>query len=197
MITVRLDSTGAYKYLKDLREREIPKVVGRSLDRTAKATMVVISRNFRAQYNVSKKVIDKAIRFERTGSVTSISAQSLKKAGFKIIVSGSPIPLRDFSARPSKKGVTFQVGKGRARRVYMREGNKGFIIDRIGGHVFVRVGPDPPGAEKAPIKKVYGPSLPQAFSTRKQREAAIKRAQEVWISELRANARFQLSKRRP
>jgi hypothetical protein len=196
VIQVKADISGALAYLKQLEQRDIPRVVGRTLIRTAASTKTASSRLLRKRINLPKKVIDAAIKTRRgTNEIQNLTALRLGRAWFEIIWSGKPFPLRDFDARETSRGVTYKVSRSQRRKVYVRAGRKGFIIKRFGGHVFVRVGTDPPGKGKAPIKRVFGPSIPQFAVTQRERRAIIEHAQKVWGEELTRNARFALARR--
>ena len=194
--TIRVDTRQAHDYLKDLSRRQLPRVIGRSLDRTAASAKTFLSRRLRERLALKKAVVDRAISKRRSSEISSITALNLDRAWFEIRASGDPIPLRDYNARQtSRKGVTYQVSRSAGRRTYRAKGNLAFVVERFGGHVFVRVGADPPGPPKAPIRKVFGPSLPQAFRTKREREALIEHCRRVWITEVTTNARFALSRR--
>jgi len=113
---------------------------------------------------------------------------------FDIVASGKPLPLREYGARMTKRGATFQVKKGTARRVYQRQGQPGFILPRFGSNVFVRTSPEPPGPPKAKIAKVYGPSIPQYFVTRFVRERMERIARERWPIEFEREVRFRVQR---
>lgn len=193
--TIKVDIKPAKDYLSQLSKRELPRVIGRSLDRTAASGKTFLSRSLRERLALKKAVVDKAITKRRSGEIQTITALNLDRAWFEIRASGDPIPLRDYNARATKKGVTYQVGRRAGRRTYRAKGNLAFVVERFGGHVFVRVGPNPPGPKGAPIRKVYGPSLPQAFRTKRERDALIAHCKQVWAAEVIRNARFALSRR--
>lgn len=194
-VSVACDTRGARDYLKRLEQRDIPRVVGRTLDRTRASVKTFVSREMRQRVNLPKAVVDRAITSRRSGEIQSLRALEQGRAWFEIVVSGKPTALRDFAAKQTTRGVSFKVTRKAARKLYERKGRSSFIIASRGGHVFVRTGPDPKGKLKAPIKKVFGPSLPQFFATKRQRDAAIARAQEVWAAEIIRNARFALQRR--
>jgi hypothetical protein len=194
--TVSVDIKPAKAYLASLTKRELPRVIGRSLDRTASSGKTFLSRRLRERFALKKAVVDKAISKRRSGEIQTITALNLGRAWFEIITSGKPFPLRDFNARATaKRGVTYQVSRKAGRRTYRAKGNLAFIVPRFGGHVFVRTGPNPPGPRGAPIRKVYGPSLPQAFGTKRERNALIAHCEQVWGTEVIRNARFALARR--
>lgn len=196
MIRVTGDARVARAYLQHLTRSELPKVIGRSLTRTGASGRTFSSRQFRKRINLKKAVIDKAIAVRRSNEIGSLSALNAGRAWVEIRWSGRPFPLRDFDARETRSGVTFKVAKRARRRVYMRQGRKAFIVASLGDHVFVRIGEDPPGPEKAKIKKVYGPSIPQFAATRREQRALIEHVREFWSKEVIRNAQFALRRRR-
>lgn len=195
MITVKCDVRGARDYLKKLEQRDIPRVVGRTIDRTRSAVHTLVSRSLRERVNLSKKEVDENIKSRRVGDVSSLTSLKSNRVGFEIRVSGKPLPLKSFQAKQTKRGVTFKVARRGKRKYYTRKEQNAFLIARFGNHVFVRTGADPPGPEKVNIAKVYGPSLPQFFATKRQRDEAIARAHDVWEREFKTNARFALKRR--
>jgi hypothetical protein len=196
MITVKADVRSARDYLNLLERRELPRVIGRSLTRAASAAKTFSSRTLRERINLKKRVIDEAIRTRRSGEVGTITALTTHGPWFEIRWTGKPFPLRDYDARPNtRKGVTFKVSRRGARKVYRRAGRLGFIVAKLGGHVFVRVGQDPPGPKKAGIKKVYGPSIPQFALTQQERARLIEHVLDFYQREFIRNANFALQRR--
>lgn len=196
MIKVTADTSNARRMLRDLEDREIPRVVGRTLTRTASSVRSRASREMRSRINLQKATIEKAITVRRSNDIQKIRMLELLRAWFEIRYSSKPFGIRDFDARETKRGVTFKVSKVGTRKLYVRKGNKGFTVDRFGGHVFSRVGPDPPGPAKAKIKKATGPSIPQFAATKRVQADLIKYAQEFWARELERNIRFAISRRK-
>lgn len=196
MITISPDIAEGKRYLQQLDRTEIPRVIGRTLDRTKRFAATRTNRAIRERVNLKRATVDAAIKTRRSGEIGTLTALSAGRAWFEVVVSGKPIPLRDFSANQTKRGVTYRVSKSVGRRLYRRAGQNSFIVKRIGGHVFTRTGPDPKGPLTVPIKKVYGPSLPQYFSTKRIQRPIIQETQNFWNRDLIANARFALSKRK-
>lgn len=200
---VSLDVKPARDYLDRLTKRQLPRVIGRSLTRTAASGKTFLSRRLRERLALKKAVVDKAITTRQSTEIQNITALGTTsgtravsfRAWFEIRASGDPIPLRDYSARATRRGVTYQVSRSGGRRTYRAKGNLAFLIQRFGGHVFARVGPDPKGPLKAPIRKIFGPSLPQAFRTKRERNALIAHCEQFWGTEVIRNARFALSRR--
>lgn len=199
--TITADVKPARDYLNQLSKRQLPRVIGRSMSRTASSGKSFLSKRLRERLALKKAVVDRAISTRQNVEIQSIkdlnssTSTNSFRAWFEIRTSGDPIALRDFNARATRRGVTYQVSRGAGRRTYRAKGNLAFLIERFGGHVFARVGPDPRGPLKAPIRKIYGPSLPQVFRTKRERNALIAHCEEFWATEVIRNARFALSRR--
>lgn len=195
MVKVSPDISGARKYLEQLQGRELPRIVGRTLARTAGAVRSQSSKILRQRVTLQKSTIDQAISTARSNEIQNLSMLTLGRAWFEVRFSGKPFPIRDFQARKIPRGVTFRVTRTMPRKLYLRKGQKGFIVERLGGHVFVRDGVDPPGKKKAPIRKAVGPSIPQFAATRRMQAALTEFAREYWARELERNVRFAISRR--
>lgn len=196
MLKLTADTSNARAYLKDLQQREIPRVIGRTLNRTANTVRTHASREMRQRINLKKATLDAAITRKRSNEIQNLRMLELRRAWFEIRYSGKPFGIRDFDAKEVARGVTFKVSRASRRKLYIRAGNKGFIVQKFGGHVFTRVGEDPPGPARAKIKKASGPSIPQFAATRRVRVDLIRYAQEYWARELERNIRYAISRRK-
>lgn len=195
MLTVRPDVSRAKAYLTQLENVEIRRAVGRALTRSASAAKTFSSKKLRERVNLPKSVVDQAIRTRRSSEVRGLKSIDLNTAWFEISWSGKPFALRDYQARQTRAGVTYKVRRRGGRKLYMRGGRTAFIVEKLGGHVFVRVGADPPGPRKAKIVKVYGPSIPQYAMTRREREQLIEHVTQFFVTEVIRNAKFALARR--
>jgi hypothetical protein len=195
VIQVQPDTSGARALLRDLQQREIPKVIGRTLNRTADSVRSRASRDLRQRMNLQKSVIDQAISRRRSNEIQNLTALALGRAWFEIRYSGKPFPLRDFAAKQVRSGVSFKVTKAGRRAIYLRQGRKGFLVQRLGGNVFVRTTDDPAGPQKAKIQKVFGPSIPQFAATKRVQNELIEYARDFWARELERNIRFAIGRR--
>lgn len=195
MMRVVPDMSRARAYLGQLEKRDLPRVIGRSLQRTGNSARSTFSRRLRERLALKKVVVDAGLRIRRSNEVQTLAALDLGRAWFELVVTGKPIPLRDFNARVTRRGVTYQVSRGRGRRLYLSLGQPGFILPRFGGHVFVRKGPEPPGKPTIGIRKVFGPSLPQYLKSKPERVRLIQSTQQFWAVEVERNARFALRRR--
>jgi hypothetical protein len=195
MFQVKPDMRSARAYLERLEKRDLPRVVGRSLDRTGASVKSLFSRRLRARLNLKKSVVDAALKIRRSSEIQTLTALQAGRAWFALQTTGKPIPLRDFAARMTRSGVTFKVGRKGGRKRYTANGQPGFIVQRLGGHVFVRKGPEPKGPATVGIRKVYGPALPQFLASRVEQKILIEHAGKVWPVEIERNARFALKRR--
>ena len=152
---VKLDIQSARASLKGM-EKEVNKAAIRALTRVATTARKEADQEIRQRLTLSSGTVKQALKITKHRGVLIVD----------IDATGKPIALREYKARETRNGVTFQVAKGKPRKVYKRQGRAAFVIDKYGRHVFVRTGVDPPGKAKAPMQKVYGPSIPQYFMTK-------------------------------
>lgn len=179
-VSVKLDIQAARANLVGL-EKQVDKAAIRALKRVATTARKEADQRIRSRLNLSSATVKRALRIVPHGKHLIVD----------IVADGGPIPLRDYSARMTRKGATFAVKRGAGRKVYRRQGNPGFIVDRFGRHVFVRTTPDPPGPQKAKISKVYGPSIPQYFLTKLVTEQLRRVVLERWPVEFRREIAFR------
>jgi hypothetical protein len=178
---VRFDLNEFKRELDAKGRKQVDKAASIALRRVATTVRAVASRGIREKLAISAAVAKKAITIRRDG----------KKLTMFIEASGAPIPIRDYGAKLGKKGVTYRVSKGDKRKLYENKYGKGFVIEKFGGHVFIRVEPEPKGLKRlfrkrAKIVKAYGPSVPQFFVTRIIRQLLLAKARERWPIEFAA-----------
>ena len=176
-VDIKADIAQAKRSLGML-ERDVNKAAGRALNRVATTTRKNANQTIRQRLNLNSRVVKAGllIRTPMVGGKRSLVRD--------IQASGRPIPIRDYGAKGTRRGVTYAVKRG-SRKLYSRGAYKGFIIDKYGRHVFTRIEPDPPGPAKARVKKAYGPSLPQYFVTRAVIAAMRLTVRERWPIEFR------------
>jgi hypothetical protein len=134
------------------------------------------------------RAINRALGSGRTAMVKAIAADTGLKSGvvreaFKIreATFGNPegrlatslkrIPLIDFNAKATRRGVSYRLRGGRGRHP------NAFIRRMTSGHegVFVRT-----GRARLPIRELFGPSLGHVFA--KYRPAGIARMREAFAT---------------
>lgn len=169
-----------------LAQKEIERAAMRALDRVSTTVRRTAADSIGSKLALRKGDIRKQVTIARPLGRAKLVRD--------IVASGRPVPLRDYQARRTKKGVTFKVARAGQRKLYKAKGNAGFIVDRKGGHVFVRTEPDPPGPQKGRIRKVYGPSLPQYFVTRYLINAMRRVVAQRWPIEFAREIKFRSSR---
>lgn len=164
MFKITIDLSGARKKLA-AAESAAQRARVSALNRIATTARAEAARQLAGRRGLKVGTIREQIRIVR-------ASRALERA--EVIVRGQPIPLRDYAARATRRGVTVMVTKGRRKHIKFK-GNAGFQIERWGNHVFVRE-----GAKRLPIRKLWGPSLPSTFSQKVITNAVIAAAREAW-----------------
>lgn len=152
--------------IKEAREAASPerlrRAIARALAKTVSQGKTAATKAIREEYNIKQRDLASKIR-------TEIDPSRLQAA---ITVSGRNIPLLQFGARQTKKGVTLQIKKG-SRKVL----RSSFISTMRSGHqgVFSRT-----TRKRLPIKELYSLGAAQMFGSRKVMEAVKDRIREQW-----------------
>lgn len=181
MPVITFDVDHVLKALGSIPTGPARRAIARGLNKTATNVRTSASTAIRQRRSLSAKVVRDAMAI-RKATTQRLVAQ--------LVVTGKPIPLRDYKANQTKKGVTVSVTPGKRKLVEHRD-NRAFIVPSIGGHVFARE-----GASRLPIKKLFGPSLPSTFVQAEVRKAWTATATESMPKRLAEELRFELSKLR-
>jgi Prophage minor tail protein Z (GPZ) len=143
----------------------------RALNKTADQVKVAASREVRsAGYNLKASTIKQALKV-RHASQGNLTAT--------VVATGRPIPLIQYAARQTAKGVTVSVKKGRklvagAFIATMPGGHRGVFVREPGGHhKKVRRGAKT-GWHQLPIRELFGPSVPDGLASQAV-QAALQR----------------------
>lgn len=168
-VNVKLDIERTKQEFAHARQ-EVNRAAGAALQRVATTARKVADQMIRQRITLKSKDVK--------GSITVVYPYGRGSLIRDIQATGDPIPLKAYQARKTRKGVTFAVVRGQ-RKIYRRRGQTGFIVDSLGGHVFVRTGV----GNDAPIKKVYGPSITQRFGTKAVLRAIESTVNERWSLE--------------
>jgi hypothetical protein len=116
-------------------------IVPRALNHVGDTARTQVKRELAKQTGLTVTVVDKSMR-----TVRAIPARQ----SYELVATGKPIPLREFAARQTRRGVSARPWE--QRRVFPGT----FIVRVLGGHVFRRA-----GRARLPIVKLWGPSLPR------------------------------------
>jgi hypothetical protein len=167
-VKVSIDDMKA-KFAKN--RQEVNRAAGAALQRVAITARKVADQKIRERVTLKSSDVKGAI------TVTFPGGRGTLIRGIQAV--GDPIPLKAYQARQTRKGVTFAVVRGQRKGPYKRNGRGGFIINSLGGHVFVRTA----SGNDAPIKKVFGPSLTQRFGTKRVLNAITEVVNSRWSIE--------------
>jgi hypothetical protein len=133
MITIRIDQADMERVKTLLQgvKDGTPKVMVRALNKTLTGVKTDASTEIRNIITASKKAVDGTFK-TKNATVTTLSASFES--------SGKPLPLIEYSARQTKKGVSFQVKRDRSRffmeRAFiatMKSGHKGIFERNLYG----------------------------------------------------------------
>jgi Prophage minor tail protein Z (GPZ) len=117
-----------------------PAAIQRAINHTGDKALTAVTRTLAKQTGVKYRAVRRALTAKRAWP---------GKATYTISSRGGYLSLKEFEPRQTRSGVSVNVwGK---RRVFPRA----FIVPRLGGHVFVRV-----GTARTPLHKMWGPALP-------------------------------------
>ena len=152
----------------------LPKIISRGINRTASPAKTDISREIRQEINITAGDIKEKIKLEKA---------TYQKWSAEIYLSHSMIPILDFGAKQTSKGVSFKVYKSGGRKFInrafiatMQSGHKGVFRRGIGLSGIIRAErrhTRPAGKKYAItqhnifIGEQFGPSLYQVFKTEK------------------------------
>jgi hypothetical protein len=143
MLTIETNVDELLGLGKVLREtgNQAPHAIRRAVNWVGDKAATQVTRALAKQTSAKYGAVRKALRRDRANYGRMV---------YRIVATGAHIPLRDFGARQTRKGVSAMVwGK---RRVFPHL----FIVaPRGGGQVFARV-----GKGRLPITKRWGPALP-------------------------------------
>lgn len=116
----------------------IPKQQSIITGKVAKKTKSVIAKGVTQELAVKQKTVKEHISTRKTKSRAEVD-----------LAKSARIPLRDFKARQTRKGVSYRISKSKGRR----KAPHAFVVDKFGGRVYQRV-----GKARTPIRQLRGPS---------------------------------------
>jgi hypothetical protein len=184
MISINVQSNFKQVAVKmfELRRDVLEKAKIRALNKVAAQAKVAASKEIRAAgYNMKAADIKQRITIKRAVSGDPVVV---------IKCSGRPIPLVQFSARPTRAGVSVNVKNGRK----LIKG--AFIATMPTGHqgVYVRVGKQHKKINGQwhglPIKELFGPSVPAAFGNEVVQSALVRLVRDKFTSILEHEIKF-------
>lgn len=165
LVEIKFDEAKLRKVQGMLRDipRALPRVMSRAINKTATSAKTDVARRIAGEVNIKISTIKKNI--------------TLKRATYRVwqAVLGiwtKRIPLINFAARQTAKGVSYKISKTEGRKTI----KSAFIISMSSGHrgVFRRAGPG-----RLPIIELKGPSVGEVFrGSAGLAQAATRQAQQ-------------------
>jgi hypothetical protein len=151
VITYGIDSDQAQRLISVIGD--VPKSIRRELktavNATAKQTRSSMNKTVREKMIVKVDAVNRVLKIKSKATDDALTASvQLSKEG--------RIPLKEFGARQTKKGVSYRINKQEGRKVAAGafQGPKlGQMKVSWRGHVFKRL-----GKTRLPIAKLFGPS---------------------------------------
>lgn len=185
IVTAKLDIDGALRKLGATRIGTT-EAITRALNKTAITARADAARNIRdAGYGIKVSSVKGAISIRRATN------QELKAI---VTATGSPIPLINYGARQTSKGVSVNVKNGRKVIAHA------FIATMASGHkgVFARQGKTHKKVMRRgrtywsglPVKELFGPSIPTAFANGAVQDAVKTAIEERFPVVLRQELKF-------
>lgn len=150
-VTAEIDEAQLARVRKMLRDipRAVPRVIRRSLNRSVTSVRGRLVKRFAEILPLKQTTIRSNMVIQRASYLSPAA---------RIIIRGKGTPLIDLRARQTIRGVTYLADKAKGREL----AESAFIAVMPAGHrgVYRRV-----GADRTPIRELYGPSLPGIFDT--------------------------------
>lgn len=157
---IQMDASELVKNLGNLANN-LPKQLGIVSSKVSRKTKSLIAKDISKTVAVKQKDVKKQIITRKKGKTTRIV--ELKKS--------VRIPLKNFGARQTKKGVSYRIDKRESRKKLpgaFTGPRPGVTSVKLGGHVYRRR-----GKSRLPIQKLFGPS-PWGVFVKNSREKPIK-----------------------
>lgn len=177
-LNVKSDVARMVKSMNRATREKVPQALSQSMNTTIVKARTVADEGIRKELNLKKKQVFKRL---------TIFKSNRKKLIATLIASGRPIPVVDFGAKQTKRGVSFKIKNDRGRRLV-----KGaFIATMRSGHkgVFQRTFKKDINPKKhgLPIDELFTTSIPQAFTNNEIKKALKKLADTFLIPEFGRN----------
>lgn len=155
--------------------------MARAVNYGGRKTAVQVRRALVKQTSIKRATINAQVRTK------AAAHRGTGDIEFVIFARGSEIPLAQFGARQFSWGVRAKVW-GRMQRfpsTFGAPGDNPKVVAALGGQVFVRT-----SADRLPIEKVYGPSIPKEMVIGESKEAFETHA----VSETERRLRHELGR---
>lgn len=147
------------------KAKQTPRKLASAVNKTATRAKGFMAKEVNKELALTQKSIKKTISVPERANAKDLAVRV-------VLAESKKIPLRDYGARQTKRGVSYKISKTQGRKLI----NKAFQGPRPDirkaswrGRVFARV-----GKARLPIVQLYGPSPWAAFNKNKMRRPVIK-----------------------
>lgn len=171
-VSVKSDIADALEHFETLSAALKRNAIAAALNRVADMARTAASREIREVYRIKARDVSSAIKVYRaSGRSTSLEARVVAKGRHSL-------PLVDFAARQTKKGVTVSIKKRGGRKLFPGA----FIATMKSGHtgVFTRG-----NKGRLPIKERFTIGVPYQFAARQTISAMFRIVKEKFPERLR------------
>lgn len=190
-LTAEVDE--ARRFYRELKTKGVRRAEANALNKLARRVRKVTIDAVAKKRRVGKRKIGQNIRItQRADARRGALGLRAELRGF-----GRPISLKEYGARQLKAGVKVNV-EGERKLI-----PGAFIVESLGGHVFVRSGERQlvrsrkGGKRKAQrIRKLWGPSISTGFIKAEVRAAQARTIEREWRGLINAAMRAQLERQR-
>lgn len=149
--------------------KTVQAAIGSALSRSLTAGRATVSKGIRENYVIKAANIKSAIRTHRTA-----------KGEAQLLIEGAPLDLMKFKVRITRRGVKANVKRGGGKFL-------AHYVKKAG--IFSRE-----GTSRLPIKRRYGPSLPQMVGAVEVKENVLQRMEDVFEERFMREIERRLSK---
>lgn len=181
MIDIGIDESQLNRLRDEIRglKATLEREVATAINATSRSVMKDVNKEIRSELLTTKKAVDKALKIKGRARPGELSVTV-------VVRKVNRIPLRDFKARQTKAGVSYQISRSEGRESI----KSAFIVKKLGGHVFIR-------GEKTrkPIYQRLGPSPWGVFVKRDQEKVVIVRGNAELRKQIERRIRFRILER--
>lgn len=158
--------------------RDFSREFATACNKTARGMRTPINKEIRKELATKAGAVKKTIGISRKATKQTLAAGVEVKRTERI-------PLRDFGARQTRKGVSYRISKSEGRKKIP----EGFIVQKIGGHVFRRK-----TKQRLPIQKLFGASPYGVFVKQKMEVPISAEAEERLAKEIDRRIQYNIFK---
>ena len=169
--------------LETMRKDIADKAVASALNKTAALAKTAMSKEIRAEFNLSASTVNQSLKVSRASAAKgkfqlSAALSSISRPGRR------SLNLARFSARQTRKGVTFKVKRGGPRKLI-----PGAFMINGGNTVMIRE-----GKTRLPIKALQTIDVGQMFNTKRINAKVVKLIEARFPAIFANDARFFTAK---